>query len=75
MKELLNIVYDKAHESTCDLNMYLPDTNSPCPVLIYFHGGGIEAGTKKGFSDLKNITSKGIALVSAEYRLYPNAKF
>lgn len=76
MKELLNIIYDENNSSICTLDMYLPDTDAPCPVFIYFHGGGIEGGSKIDISeDFKNITSNGIALVSADYRMYPNAKF
>jgi hypothetical protein len=75
MKELINIIYDKSHADTCTLDMYLPDTDVPCPVFIFFHGGGIEEGNKEVSEEFKNITSRGIALVSAEYRMYPNAKF
>jgi hypothetical protein len=76
MKELLNIIYDDNHPSFCLLDMYLPDTDSPCPVFIYFHGGGIEGGSKKDISEeFKNLTLQNIALVSVDYRMYPNAKF
>jgi hypothetical protein len=76
MRELLNIVYDENHADICSLNIYLPeDSYGLHPVFIYFHGGGIEAGSKDEISDLVNITSKGIALVSVGYRIYPQAKF
>jgi hypothetical protein len=76
MKKLLNMIYDENHASICSLDMYLPDTGCPCPVFIYFHGGGIEAGCKEDISeDFKNITSQNIALVSVDYRMYPDAKF
>lgn len=76
MNKLLNMVYNKNHASICTLDMYLPDTDAPCPVFIYFHGGGIEGGSKEDISeDFKNITSQKIALVSVEYRMYPDAKF
>lgn len=76
MKKLLNLVYDENHASSCSLDMYLPDTGYPCPVFIYFHGGGIEGGRKEDISeDFKNITTQKIALVSVEYRMYPDAKF
>ena len=46
------------------------------PVFLYFHGGGIETGDK---SDQKNLfeymVSHGVAVVSANYRMYPNAKY
>lgn len=76
MKKLLNMIYDENYADTCTLDMYLPDSTSPCPVFIYFHGGGIEGGSKEDISEeFKNITSQNIALVSVEYRMYPHAKF
>jgi acetyl esterase/lipase len=47
MKELLNLVYDKNHPDICCLDMYLPDTEAPCPVFVFFHGGGVEEGSKE----------------------------
>jgi hypothetical protein len=75
MRELINIVYDENHSSTCKLDMYLPDKASTCPVFIFFHGGGLEEGSKEDSQELKDITLKNIALVSVEYRMYPEAKF
>ncbi|WP_139905326.1 alpha/beta hydrolase [Clostridium thermarum] len=75
MRELLNIVYDENHSNICKLDMHLPDEPSPCPVFIFFHGGGLEGGCKEEPQELKNITLEGIALVSVEYRMYPEAKF
>lgn len=77
IKEVLNVVYDNAYPNTCLLDMYLPLTNNPCPVLIYFHGGGIESGSRKtGEIDaLKRLAHDGIAVVSVDYRMYPQAKF
>ena len=60
------------------LDLYLPD--GECSVLfLFFHGGGLVEGDRKTdvamreFS--KNMTDNGIGLASAEYRLYPEAKF
>jgi hypothetical protein len=75
MKELLNIVYDESHPGSCSLDMYLPDTDSPCPVFIFFHGGGLEGGSKDVSEDYKNLSFQKIALVSVEYRMYPDARF
>lgn len=76
MRELLNIIYDENHADICTLDIFLPeDGYSSHPVFIYFHGGGIESGSKEETSDLVNITSKGIAFVSVGYRIYPQAKF
>jgi len=56
--------------------MYLPDMDKPCPVFIYFHGGGLEGGAKEDNSEeLKKMTILNIAFISVEYRKYPHAKF
>ncbi len=75
MKELLDVVYDEKHADLCTLDMYLPDTGAPFPVMVYFHGGGIESGSKDIPPEFKSLTSKGAAVVSAEYRMYPDAVF
>jgi len=76
-KEFLNIVYDKSYPDDCVLDVYLPDTEEPCSVLIFFHGGGIEGGSRKTYElpVVKTLTQNGIAVISADYRIYPKAKF
>ncbi|MDF2486884.1 MAG: hypothetical protein K0R46_3052 [Herbinix sp.] len=76
MRELRNIIYDESNADTCSLDIYLPEASEGLyPVFIYFHGGGMEGGSKEETSDLIDITSKGVAFVSVEYRKYPQAKF
>lgn len=66
--------------SSCEwnkLDLYLPD--GECRALIvYFHGGGFVEGSRD--LDLlphfaEDMTSAGIAVASAEYRMYPGAKY
>lgn len=57
------------------MDIYLPDC-AEFPVMLYFHGGGLESGDKadsKNFFDY--MVSHGIAIVSANYRMYPVAKY
>lgn len=45
---------------------------------MYFHGGGLEHGDKaheKYRVFFENMTENGIAVVSANYRMYPQAKY
>ncbi len=57
------------------LDLYLPDGDS-FPVFVYFHGGGIEAGDKENNILLfEHLLAKGIAVVSANYRMYPRAVY
>ncbi len=75
MKIYENISYKKTDSNECMLDIYLPDTDV-FPVFIYFHGGGMESGSKTGCSGfLKALAEKGIAAVSADYRMYPDAEY
>ena len=73
MKELKNIAY-REHEA-CLLDLYLPDTEH-FPVFVYFHGGGLEKGSRASVGGfLTELISRGIAVVSADYRMFPEAKY
>ena len=50
------------------LDIYYPETKTGCPVIVWFHGGGIEAGNKEIPEQLKE---KGYVVVGANYRLLP----
>ncbi len=55
------------------LKVYLPDTDK-FPVCVYLHGGGLEEGVpEQEFAD--SLVNKGVAVVSGQYRLYPDAKY
>lgn len=68
INNMLDIVYDEQHPDTCMLDMYLPNTDyKPCPVLVYFHGGGLECGSRKSRETdvIKGLVLDGIAVISA----------
>ena len=59
------------------LDIYLPNTDG-FDTFIYFHGGGFVTGDKDGeFAPIlaKYYTDNGVAYVSANYRMYPDAKY
>jgi len=71
MRSIKNVCYANGQL----LDIHLPQSDS-FPVFIYFHGGGLEAGDKADESVVfEYLTSKGIAVVSANYRMYPNAAY
>ena len=74
MKTIKNILYGDI-DSAEKLNLYLPDFPASS-TFVYFHGGGLEAGDKD-CADIfaPYLTSHGIALISANYRMYPDAKY
>ena len=52
------------------VDVYLPKSEKPAPVMIQIHGGGWRAGSKKQVpSFLKQAVGQGwLAVVSVEYR-------
>ena len=73
MRSFCDISYG-AH-SAQKLDMHLPEQDS-FPVFIYFHGGGFESGDKAAHSMIfEHLCARGIAAVSCNYRMYPEAKY
>ena len=50
------------------LDVYYPENTTDCPVVSWFHGGGLEGGSKEIPAQLKE---KGIVVVGVNYRLLP----
>ena len=73
MKNFNDLCYNEAHQLYLDV--HLPKAHT-FPVLIYFHGGGLERGDKsRAEVFFESMTNRGIAVVSANYRMYPDAKY
>lgn len=72
------IIKDVAYGNEKDqlLDLYLPKNKKDFKTLVFFHGGGLEGGSKEGREDIFRILQyRGIAVVSANYSLYPKAKY
>lgn len=74
MKVIENIRYSSIGHERQVLDLYLPDCDE-FPVFVYFHGGGLAKGDKAAGEMGEYLTDRNIALVSANYRLYPNASY
>ena len=73
MKTIKDICYSEEHKQNLDL--YLPDEDR-FSVFVYFHGGGLESGDEAtGAKFIQYLTSHGVCVVSANYRMYPDAKY
>ena len=71
MKTIENIVYN-AYGQKLDVN--LPEGRARA-AFVYFHGGGLEAGSKdKNAPYNKFLTDHKIAVADVNYRMYPAAK-
>ncbi len=73
MKHIADISYGS--DAAQRLDVYLPDRDS-FNVFVYFHGGGLEAGDKAEQRPVfDHLIDRGIAVVSANYRMYPEARY
>ena len=72
--KLGNINYKKTMSPKNLLDIYLPDAKE-FPVLVYFHGGGLESGSRSDNKFYEALAKKGVAVVTADYGLYPDAVF
>lgn len=76
MKCIKDIRYSCVYDTSL-LDIYLPDKDvKNAKVFVYFHGGGLVGGDKR-YAEVcaEYLTERGIAVVSANYRMYPDAKY
>lgn len=57
-----------------NLDLYLPKSEKPLPLVVWIHGGGWKAGNKAN-PPLVYLTNKGFALASINYRLSQHAVY
>lgn len=69
------VSYNSASE-TCKLDIYEPDVKSSATV-VQLHGGGLRGGSRADdcYASMgRQLASRGVRFVSADYRLFPEAK-
>lgn len=57
-------------QERCKLDVYYPTDQKDVPVVVYFHGGGLEGGNKEIGTELEN---SGLVVIAPNYRLMPKA--
>jgi len=62
---------DAYKKERCKLDLYMPTAQKGFATVIWFHGGGLEAGNKYIPEELKE---KGIAVIAVNHRLSPHTK-
>ena len=71
-RQVNNVSYTKKTDAysaeRLKLDIYYPEGQTGCPVVVWFHGGGLEEGSKEIPAKLKE---KGYVVVGANYRLLP----
>lgn len=61
---------DAYAQERCKLDVYYPTDIKDAPVVVYFHGGGLEGGNKEIGHELEN---SGLVVIAPNYRLMPKA--
>lgn len=61
---------DAYRRERCKLDVYYPADKKDFPTIVWFHGGGLEAG-EKHFP--KELMDRGFAIIAVNYRLSPKA--
>lgn len=74
MKLIRDISYCTDGHPSKKLDLYLPE-GGDFPTFVYFHGGGLQGGDKAQDALGEYLTSRGIALATANYRVYPTARY
>lgn len=78
MKTIFDIIYDENYPYDCVMDVFTNDTCDSENLFLYFHGGGIEGGSKNDTRDFCRYLfdlNNDISIVTADYRMYPDAKF
>jgi len=68
----INKNQDSYAKEMCKLDLYYPSYLKQYPVIVWFHGGGLNIG-RRWFSPLE-LLDKGYAIVTVDYRLSPKVK-
>jgi acetyl esterase/lipase len=64
-----------------ELDLYLPHTDGPLPVIVYVHGGGWRRGSRReplpvlGADFYDSLAAQGFAVAAIDYRLSGEARF
>lgn len=71
------ITKDIAYGDHPDQKLDLYYAGEDAPLFVFFHGGGLEAGSKGdgNLREYKELMADGISAAVANYRMYPAAKF
>jgi acetyl esterase/lipase len=78
-KVFKDVQYDTRHERNV-LDFYQADSETPTPVVVYFHGGGFRGGDKehvtgRGGKLLKKFLEAGVSVASCNYPFLKDADY
>ena len=74
VKVTRDLVFADIDGQKLKLDLYLPDTKEPAPLVVWIHGGGWRAGSKNKVP-LVEVTKHGFAIASISYRFTDTSIF
>ena len=63
------------HKERNNLDLFVPKSESPLPLVLWVHGGGWSLGSKDGGNPAIPLLNHGYAVASTNYRLSQHAAF
>ena len=68
-KIIRNVVFSQPNNHPLRMDLYVPKTATPAPVVVWIFGGSWKFGSKAYHVNLRDLTRSGIAVAAIEYRL------
>ncbi len=73
---LRDLAYGNGARQRLDVFRPVAESDKPAPILIHFHGGGWNSGSKSGYSFLgKAFAAQGLVTVLPNFGLHPEAAY
>ncbi|MCM2373815.1 alpha/beta hydrolase [Aporhodopirellula aestuarii] len=69
-----DIVFAEVDGKPLTLNLYLPPSDTACPLVVWIHGGGWRGGSKNS-PRIRDVANNRFALASITYRFTNTATF
>ena len=70
-----NVVFASPGGHALHMDLYVPPSTHPVPVVMWIFGGSWKIGSKGYHVIVRRLTQHGIAVASIEYRLSGTAKY
>jgi len=70
-----DVVFSTVQGQSLAMDLYVPKTAQPAPVVIWIFGGSWRIGSKGYHVNLRDLTKYGIAVASIQYRLTTTATY
>ncbi|MCX8082008.1 MAG: alpha/beta hydrolase [bacterium] len=74
-KVFRDIEYAKSEGVKLLMDIYIPESEKPLPLVVWIHGGGWKSGSKENCYPAMRLLSYGYAIASINYRLTGIASF